>query len=324
MGIRYNAKHEESDEVEQNNSIGTRGPFAAKPFTVIGSAVLAAAIGAAIILYDAHTGTDSPKFVKTPQFTVWLFLIITQTAVFALVAVPLWKTLRELKRHLVEKWVEILMTSVVFAIVFGIPFVIRSKPEFKFEFPLNHHHVKIGILGFIGFIIALSTAIGIWVVHVALRNIFMREEPGERHIVGFLQYRDYLQRFLSIAGAILGLTTLATGALRNALITYGVDPTYFPSELVLGYGLYYSALLALTYAPTYASMIRVGRLIRDALCPLPSSDTQAWRDWYSNRRILDDMLKLQIGARESLPAGVAILAPLGGSVLSVLLGGGRG
>ncbi|BAS60290.1 hypothetical protein LBWT_X3620 (plasmid) [Leptolyngbya boryana IAM M-101] len=43
-------------------------------------------------------------------------------------------------------------------------------------------------------------------------------------------------------------------------------------------------------------------------------------NWYSNQKKVEELLKLQLGATDSLKTGISILAPLAGSAISLLLG----
>lgn len=53
------------------------------------AAAVGAALGAGIVLFDTGATAGSRRFIDTPAFWVWLTLICAQTALFAVVLVPL-------------------------------------------------------------------------------------------------------------------------------------------------------------------------------------------------------------------------------------------
>ena len=123
---------------------------------------------------------------------------------------------------------------------------------------------------------------------------------------------------------MIGAAVLATGGLRNAVLAYSASPgahaVDFPREFVLMYGIFYSAVLALVYVPTYARLSEVGRAIRDRSLPAPEMTDQSWTRRYEARTRADEFLQLGLSTSQSFRAGVAILTPLAGSLLGLLIG----
>lgn len=301
-----------------------RESISRKPFMVMLLGGVGAAVGACILLYDSGFPPESKRFVESPQFMVWAFLICVQTAFFAVVAAPVWISLRRLKDYFIGNRPEIVLSSLLFMLLFVVPFMIPRFLELGWRSPLAHHGLKIMVLAGFGFVIAFSVVVGIWLVHTALRTLLADSGSDEKQVASYLGLREQLLRFLTILGTMVGLVTLATGGLRNALLAMGTSAKDFPSELVLVYGLYFTALLAVTYAPTYVTLTSVGRRLRDKLCEFPSPESGSWADWHSNRKSVEEMLKLQVGAKENYQSVAAILAPLAGSVLSILGSAGAG
>jgi hypothetical protein len=116
------------------------------------------------------------------------------------------------------------------------------------------------------------------------------------------------------------LGTLATGALKNAVNAIGIA---FPSEFVLMFGLYYSALIALAYAPSYLALQAAGQRLLDANCPIPAPDTPTFVPDLERRTTLEGLLQLNVAASATFKSGVAILTPLFGSLVGLLLGHGN-
>ena len=135
-----------------------------------------------------------------------------------------------------------------------------------------------------------------------------------------LGLQENLQWFMSVLGAMVALGTLATGALRNAVLAVeAVNPSEYPSVLVLIYGAYYTMLVALTYIPVYTSLQAAGKGLQDAFFPLPAPDAESWQSVYSKRKTLGEVLKLQVTGGQDLRASIAILSPLVSGIISTVL-----
>ena len=80
----------------------------------------------------------------------------------------------------------------------------------------------------------------------------------------------------------------------------------------------------MAYLPVHATLLVVGKVIRDGMMPPMPVPTVAgtvnpdWEAWVTRYGSLGDLLELGVGANASLQAGVLILSPLLGSVISFL------
>lgn len=95
----------------------------------------------------------------------------------------------------------------------------------------------------------------------------------------------------------------------------------FDHQYVLGYGLLFSGLLAIAFAPGFLSIRKAGTRIRDKTYPLPLPSDPTFFQVVENRRKLDDLLQTNLSATGTFKAGVAIVTPLAASVISTLLSG---
>jgi hypothetical protein len=95
----------------------------------------------------------------------------------------------------------------------------------------------------------------------------------------------------------------------------------FDHQYVLGYGLLFSGLLAIAFAPSFLSIRKAGTRLRDATYPLPHPSDPTFFEAVDNRRKLDDLLQTNLSATATFKAGVAIVTPLAASVISTLLSG---
>ena len=124
----------------------------------------------------------------------------------------------------------------------------------------------------------------------------------------------------SILGIVVSLATLATGALRNAVSTIS-PPNSYPPVLVILYGAYFSFIVALVYVPTFTYLNAVGRQIHTLFFDLTVPTDEGWKDWNDKQKAFEDYLQLHVLPFDSLKTGLLILAPLLGSVTSLLIGG---
>src|SRR5918996_2116660 len=89
--------------------------------------------------------------------------------------------------------------------------------------------------------------------------------PSRRNSIRHLAdaFQAHILRFLSVAGAVIGLAVLAAGALRKATVPEFVADRAFPQEGILLYGAFFTALLLLVYVPAHLALKRLGLLIRE-------------------------------------------------------------
>jgi hypothetical protein len=64
----------------------------------------------------------------------------------------------------------------------------------------------------------------------------------------------------------------------------------------------------------------VGRTIRDRSLPIQEMTGEGWPQRYEARAKADEFLQLGLSTSQSFRAGVAILTPLAGSLLALLIG----
>jgi hypothetical protein len=135
-----------------------------------------------------------------------------------------------------------------------------------------------------------------------------------------LQARSQILRFLSVAGAVIGLAVLAAGALRKATVPPEfLSEDQFPAEAVVLYGAFFTGLLLLVYVPAHLALKRFGQKIRDTYFPLsemPAPDDDAFRGWLDQRTNLETVLQLNVTPSQQLLASLFILAPLISAILT--------
>lgn len=266
-------------------------------------------------------------FLWKPKTMIWVFLVAAQFGFWANAIVPLWTAKARLTReYQIRLSGEAIIKRAVALVLFMVPlFIIWRIPDSA----LPRHGLKVGVLFLAASGVAMVAVAGIWSVRAAIERIEWAEPPGpdklprdRRRIEQFLRLRKNLQHFIAFLGVLVGLATLARGALRQAYLADGGSESHFPAEYVLLHGAYFTGLLALVYIPTYNSLVAAGGELLDSVYPIASAEMDFDRlaDWQRNRKGLEDLLELKSGAMDNFKASVSILAPLVGGVVSVLPG----
>lgn len=273
--------------------------------------------------YDAKTR----EFLARPQTLLWIFFICGQGGLWAALALTAGGSARRVRDG--RDWLAIAAGALLLALALVPLFVVTV--HLRSDYPLPHHERKLTILTGAGLVAALPAFVTIWRVRRLVEDAIARDEDARGHalraqdrparqsaLAGFLRLREVLHGSLLILGTIIGAATLATGALRNALLSYAHDAhahITFPIEYVLGYGLFFSALLAVVYVPVYGRLRALGEeLVTDY-----SDRTDDSIAALEERQKLRGLLNLDVGASEAFAAGLAILAPLASSLLGTLL-----
>lgn len=279
-------------------------------------------------------------FSDTPQFHIWTALVGAQTALWAVLAVGFRWAAAELAARVPREdrrqtLVAYLAFSAFVLVAGGLILLLLKPPP-----PVGAFKIRVGILTVLGLITVAPAATGMWLIVLELRAIRDRlahDDPADRVPTGpdvatVVASRRTLKLLVSYVGAVIGSIALSTGALQKAVTTWHdmsrtpVNPVKaggpeFPPEFVLLYAIFFIVLLTLVYAPVYLDLERTGRQILDRVFPM---DARILRpEWEAGRTSLANLMELGIRLEESLRAGLAILAPLGGLLLSSFLPGSK-
>jgi hypothetical protein len=229
------------------------------------------------------------------------------------------------------------------------PFIgrLRGVP-FGAEWPLPDHMLRVQPLVAFALVVGVLAVIGMWLDGVALTEL--SREASTPDLPRFVDLRSEMNTLLAIAGVIIGLGTLASGLLREAVLatneivletrppnktqpfvrveddpaTPVVESSFrteleFDPQYVALYGLFFTVLLAIAFAPSYFALRAAGANLRDRTLPLPAPTDDRFDDISTKRKALDEFLQTRLTALASFKAGLAILSPLAGSVAALIL-----
>jgi hypothetical protein len=273
-------------------------------------------------------------FTATPQFGIWVALIALQMGLWGALTPWLVRMNLKLRRELGRGrgwqrlgWQDgcylalLVLLVVVLAILGSTGQPIPASVAWRIRWLTRLGLVVVGMPIFTGVWLLQETVTRLGAtLAAASRAEETREvtwEPAARTVFASMMHkRTVLQQLLLAAGLIIGAATLATGALRLAVLA-AVPDAPFPPAYPLLYGGFFTVVLAFVYLPAYLSLQRLGNSLVDGCWPVPSAKPD--KDWYESRERASAALGLTVSAKDSFQAGAAILAPLLTSVLTVLL-----
>jgi hypothetical protein len=357
-------------EIHPHSSLTRVRAFARTPAGSVALLVLAGTIAVAAVpfwvLRRADATPASEAFVSSPEFVVWVLILCGQAAVWVGAAAYVITTVVRRVRDLRDRAAlpRAAVTAIVIAAA-GIALVtvlllfgdrLGLYPDYEgprglpkgSEWPLYAHQAKVTPFVATAMLIGVLAIAGMWLTAVG----FASTERVER----FMVLRTELTTLLGITALLIGLATLASGALREAVLAENRLPEYrdaaigciadasgesadavrarfgelsdsfpecvewqFDRRYVLAYGVMFSAVLALAFAPVFMVMRRAGDRLRDNTYALPDPSDATFFDVVEKRRAFDALLQTNLSSTIVFKAGAAILTPLAASLVSTLV-----
>jgi hypothetical protein len=364
--------------------VGTTGltarvrAFAATPaggltLVVVAGVVVVAAVPF-WILGRAGATRASKAFVESPEFVVWVLILCAQAAVWVGAAAYVTATVRRRVRDLRavgalpgRAVAAILIAAVGVALVtvlllFGTRLglypestVPRGIPDGS-TWPLEGHTGKMLPFVATAMLIGFVAIGGIWLTALGFGDLQRRAAANKDCVARFVDLRAELTTLLAITAALIGIATLSSGALREAVLAENRLPTYrdaaigciasrsgetettvrgrfdefaasypeclewqFDRRYVLAYGLLFSSVLALAFAPSFLVMRRSGDRLRDVSYPLPDPGEARFFDVVKDRASFDALLQTNLSGTVAFKAAAAIVTPVAASLVSTLV-----
>jgi hypothetical protein len=286
-------------------------------------------VGLVVMLWRYRTTPISAAFVERPETIAWVITLAFSVSFWTVASIPLWWdvwTLKAIPRG--AEWTALGFGAVAFFAMLVAPVIVGLRVR-SIEIPLVHASTRLrGIQAVAGVLVVLPGVLSIWLhslsftrrdyLSVAASDDRAHADQELGSVESFLMDRSALLRGGTILGATVGLATLATGALRNALVAAGVQGV--SATLVLAYGAGYTAMLAIVYVPAYLSMQAAGRRILESYLPMQLPDSPTYDEYQQTRRAWEDLLQLKVGPADSFRIGTAVLAPIVTALITVLVG----
>ena len=234
--------------------------------------------------------------------------------------------------------------------------LLRDFPNGK-AFPLPDFRLRVVPFYGVAIFSGVLAVVGIWLAAVALLE--RSRDTASGGLAWFVELRDEINTLLAIAGLIIGLGTLGIGLLREAVLATNQiplkqpycrhetanrgkgtvcftrpadDPTTkvkeqgyrtfykFDRLYVALYGLFFSVLLAVAFAPSYIALRTTGKGLRDRALPLPAPTESSFDEINRKREALDASLQTNLSALPTVKAGVSILSPFILSLIPLVFG----
>lgn len=290
---------------------------------MVGLVIVGVGAGAALVLAAPSDDGVHRAFVESAGFPAWLATIVVQTALWAVICLPLWREIIDLHRATgASRW--LLGVLLVLALAILVLLVARPRPDGP-DSPLWGHQAKMAVLTLSAAVgVGLPAIHGIALVHDRVR----RHRPSEltsADLVVAIVARDYIRRYLATAGSVIGLAVLSAGALRRAVLLHdpeGEHSAAAPADMVLLYGAFFTALLLVVYVPAHVSLQRLCLDLREFHFPLalmPSPTSEEFKGWVEARQRLDGVTEAQVTPLHQLQSSLFILTPLLSAVVAGLL-----
>jgi hypothetical protein len=297
-------------------------------------------VGLVVMLWGYKADPNSETFVERPETIAWIVSLAFSVAFWAAASPLLWSDVSSFRQAKDGRSpirpsdkVALGLGVIAFFAMLGAPILV-SKGIHTFDIPLNHSFGRFRTLQVIaGLLVVLPGLLSMWLHPLHFSRLVgnmgstsdaastqPREEERVRTADDFVSDRQALLRAGSILGATVGLVALATGALRNALVTAGYETTAPSATAVLAYAAGATAMLAIAYVPAYLSMQRAGRDLIDRYVQKQLPGSPNYDTYRKTRDDWEDHLQLKVGPVDSLKIGTAVLTPIVTGLATVLIG----
>ncbi len=293
---------------------------AMSPLLTLSLGLLGFAFAAVVLLIDSSQTQRSADFVRTPYFLAWLVMNGFQGGFWAVVLVPLIHWLRQLHKGWQKRRRDVALGLIILLAVVVISNYFFAEIYHPKDLPLYNHLTRLLILNLIGNPLALAAIVGIWLVQGELEAELNVPRLNFQQAEKMIMLRRLALQFLGIAGFIIGAATLSFGVLRNAVLAVEPSRLDFPKISVIVWGLFYSGLLALAYAPTHLAFADAERRLESDITPAPSAADSDQTEWLKEKDELKEHLSADRTGWSQFRTLLSILAPLTGSIIPVLMG----
>lgn len=277
-------------------------------------------LGAAVlILNDKGSLSEQVSYVfRNPTALVWATLVAIQLGACAALLPPL---ITSLRNHPFlsgpARW-KMFALVIVALLLFGVLISSHRITGPGVKLPVPYQKIKVLIITSVIFLPFLGSLYGMCSIAFAMEESLDETLPIPNHVSMFLRLSRDLQWYLLVSGFIVGGATLTTGVLQIAIASLNKGIPANPSVILL-YGLFGSAVIALYYIPVNSALHSAGIKLCDEILPIEDG-TKEFISWSEKRTKLETFLGLNKDWLDNLRTGLILLAPLAGSAVSLLFG----
>jgi hypothetical protein len=300
------------------------GGVALSPSAALTLAVFGLCINAAILGIGVTHGSESEAFLLREGLAFCLLTEI-EAALWAVVLVPLWRMVRQLRQRVTRGQVAWAVFSVAFFWVLAwLPWLLVPNATS----PLVGESWKTDIMAAGGATVAALAVGGISLVDGVIRASHFGAGQGtsrrrptaasqQEQLRVYLWLHGRLNRFIWTLGGIIGLATLCIYSLYVGLTAhYGRSTLNFAE--IWAFSTYAVLLTLAIFLPTYLDLLAAGRRIRDAYYQLALPDQQDYEELERRRARIEHMLRLNPTSLISVKTVMAISAPFASSAIAML------
>ncbi|MCY1078895.1 hypothetical protein [Archangium lansingense] len=304
--------------------------------------ILCALAFVAAFLFQVGPHLQNLSFLVSRQERLWHMLLTLQPAFWVAATLILWSEFRSHRSLWPGTWRErmaVMFCTSVALVMIALPFVAqfitwRVAPSVDTTglASMAEFRTKTLIMSIIGAAVGALHASSLFCVHVQLLGQ-LRESPPhgkqveagdlDEDVLRYQRFRSRLRRFLDLAAFNIGISILSVGILRNLLNeAFPARPELFPATAVLGYGFYFTALIASVYLPIRKTLADVGEALSDRLIRQTLGTRATWKERSQEQQAARTYLGLQESTFQELQQGLSVLSPLLASLSSLALGTG--
>ena len=287
-------------------------------------AVLALLLLDLLLAQPAGSTPRGTPYHDLPAFRIWAATAAASIAVFVAMAVALWRRDPAWKRpdHGWRRWAPPLLYAALAVLTFLAEHALLALDLTPaLPTPVS---VRLSLVYVVGALAAAPAVLGLWAVYARLRELDQElADPSAAvspaAVMNLLLHAGrQAQRYLLGLTVIVSVKVLITGVMRKALLAAGYPPDQLPSLLLLLHGLFLTVWVLSVYLPFYLTWHACLARFMEASYPPPQTGLPT-KDWVDNRERLKQVLHGNATLKQNLTAAFGILAPFGGSLLSLAI-----
>lgn len=258
-------------------------------------------------------------FVSTPEFLVWtalasiLFGILPLCAIYGVLSIQRLKQWKYLKSSF-------LPLSVLLILFFMPPILMAQFPRVFPAVNLPSFEIRVNVITLLAGLSLVPAATSLVLMSKSIENL----TPGKPNFPKeYLRLKEQLEILPGIIGLVIGLGTLTTGGLQNALTALyqeiGADlDGAFPPILTVLYGSYFTTILLIMYLSLSRSLTALAKSFIELHVKLPELSSDLWIPEYEKYKQAEEWLQLS-NSWVNLRSSLAILTPLIGGLMSYVI-----